>query len=101
MLEQTWELAGEALCRELKAAMTTQPVTKPASHRGGRETDMFVLRLSAACRREAVRAVELAHASGRMTSATAARGLGGFVEAWREYADWDEDIKTSEGDADE
>lgn len=37
-------------------------------------------------REEILAAVEHASVRGIMTPQTATRGLGGFVEAWREYA---------------
>ena len=83
----TCELLAAALAEELRAAMVEQPVAKPADHTGGRDTDMFVLRLGAKHRSEILGAVQAARELGQTTSATASRGLAGFVEAWREYVD--------------
>ena len=88
MLEQTQALLKPALAAELAAVLGTQPVTKPRDHRGGAATDMFVLELPAQRRSAVAAAVRQAKLAGRITPATAARGLGGFVEAWQEYADW-------------
>ena len=69
----------------LMAALDGEPLPKPADHRGGSATDMFRLDLN----RENVLHIhdQMANAvrTGRTTSATRARGLGGFEEAWREY----------------
>ena len=60
------------------------PLDKPADHRGGSATDMFRVDLT----REVVvllcDRVESAVQVGAATSGTSGRGLGGFVEAWRE-----------------
>ena len=101
VLEQTCELLDAALAQALRAAMAGEPVAKPADHNGGSDTDMFVLRLGAKHRRAVLDAVRAARDRGQTTLATRSRGLGGFVEAWREYVDWPghrpEDCKQSEG----
>ncbi|MDE0008530.1 MAG: hypothetical protein OXS50_09660, partial [Gammaproteobacteria bacterium] len=51
---------------------------------GGADTDMFEVTLCAADARSVRRAVERAVAAGTTTPRTSARGLGGFLEAWRE-----------------
>ncbi|MEQ8859598.1 MAG: hypothetical protein RIC56_13210 [Pseudomonadales bacterium] len=86
LLEQTLELVDDpGLAGRLRAALQTAPLAKPDDHRGGPPTDMFRLQLSSA-QATALRArVERARAAGARTSATGERGLGGFVEAWREY----------------
>jgi len=90
MLEQCIELfeqQGEtALSAALRAALQQPPLAVPADHRGHAATQMFHLALPAAARQRALVVVQRAAAAGRTTSGTAARGLGGFVEAWREYA---------------
>ena len=91
MLIQTRELLDAPLAALLDAATSRESVAKPDDHTGGAHTDMFVLRLSRASRRAVLQAVQAACESGRTTSATGARGLGGFVAAWREYADWEDD----------
>jgi len=86
LLEQTLELvADDGLAAHLRADMARAPIDKPADHRGDAATDMFAMTLGhdevAALRRR----VEQAAAAGETTSATRGRGLGGFIEAWREY----------------
>ena len=88
MLEQTSELLDEPLAAAVRAPLGGEPLSKPADHSGGSATDMFVLRLGVSSRLEVLRAVSEACASGATTSGTAGRGLGGFVEAWQEYASW-------------
>lgn len=87
LLEQTLELVDDpALAARLRAAVDGPPLEKPADHRGGPETDMFPMSLTLDEVQRLCRAVEAAAAAGRETSATRGRGLGGFVETWREYA---------------
>ena len=87
MLEQTAELLEESLCAALESAMRHAPLAKPADHKGDAGTDMFQLGLE----REQVLAVHARVAAavqaGETTSGTRSRGLGGFEEAWREYAE--------------
>ncbi len=88
MLEQTAELVHGHLRAELKAALDLAPLSKPQDHKGGPATDMFQLDLA---RRDVLAVHEQianAVANGETSSATGARGLGGFEEAWREYADY-------------
>jgi len=86
LLEQTLELLDhDDLASRLRADMARAPIDKPADHRGGAATDMFAMTLSydeVAALRELV---ERAAGAGATTSATRGRGLGGFIEAWREY----------------
>jgi len=86
MLEQTLELLGDAHpAAALEATLRGAPLEKPADHRGGAATDMFVLALPITEVRAVVEAVAHAVARGETTGATRQRGLGGFVEAWSEY----------------
>ena len=87
MLEQTSELVADepSLRAELVRLLErATPLDKPADHRGGSATDMFRVDLT----REVVvllcDRVESAVQVGAATSGTSGRGLGGFVEAWRE-----------------
>jgi len=90
MLEQTLELvAGHEIAAALRAALAAEPLPRPADHRGGAATSMYVLDLAPAQRATILQLVQAARDAGAATSATAGRGLGGFVEAWREYLDWD------------
>lgn len=86
MLEQTRELTSAPLACELERIMAARPVIKPADHLGGSASDMFELELSAEQVAAIVRDVRSAVRSGRRTSGTLARGLGGFEAAWSEYA---------------
>ncbi len=85
LLEQTRELIqDQALAAALQSVLAGDPVPKPVDHRGGPASDMFVTRFTRGQARALADAVERAQQRGRTTSATAQRGLGGFVEAWRE-----------------
>jgi hypothetical protein len=85
MLTQTQALIDDAMLRErLVQAMSTAPIEKPADHKGGDETDMFVVALEVDAVRRIRDALAAAVASGRRTDATRSRGLGGFVAAWDE-----------------
>ena len=91
MLEQTLELLEqEPRCRVSRAFLEQtlggEPLSKPTDHRGGPLTDMFRLSLAATDAAAVLDAVTRASAAGRRTTATAGRGLGGFVEAWSELA---------------
>lgn len=83
MLTETASLLEPPLRQRLLETLTA-PLPKPPDHRGGTATDMFEVTLGAADARSVRRAVECAAAAGITTPRTAARGLGGFVEAWRE-----------------
>ena len=83
MLTETASLLDVAL-RQRVLDQLGPPLPKPADHRGGTDTDMFKVALSAADVRAVRLAVERAEAAGTLTPRTQGRGLGGFVEAWRE-----------------
>lgn len=88
MLEETSELVGEPLAGALRRAMAGEPIDKPDDHTGAELTDMFSLRLTpeqaSAIHARVAEAVDAAQATTR----TRSRGLGGFEEAWREYAQY-------------
>ena len=90
MLEQCIELFAQlgehSLSARLQQALSSEPLRSPPGHRGPPATRMYRLELSPNQRRCAVHAIERAARQGLCTPATAQRGLGGFVEAWREYA---------------
>ena len=92
MLQQTSELldrAGAArLTSALAASMAAPPLEKPADHKGGTATDMFVVTLSPEETSAVLAVVRQAHARGENTAGTRDRGLGGFVEAWAECLAW-------------
>ena len=84
MLTETASLLDAPL-RQRLLDMLTEPLPKPADHRGGADTDMFEVALSEAEARAVRLAVEHAATAGTATSRTRGRGLGGFVAAWREF----------------
>ena len=92
MLEQCIELFQQLdeheLSMALQQVLRTQPLATPEDHNGHPATEMFQLRLPQSLRAAAIAAVGLAVASGLTTSGTSGRGLGGFLEAWREYVDY-------------
>jgi limonene-1,2-epoxide hydrolase len=97
MLEQSVELLVDEprLASALANLLETSPIEKPRDHRGGAATDMFVVSLSARESREIFAAIGTAIDDGRTTTATRARGLGGFRETWREYAAYVERMNSS------
>jgi hypothetical protein len=94
MLEQCLELlAADLRLREaLERALRGAPLDKPSDHRGGAHTDMFEVTLAPDDAREIHRLIGDAVRGGRTTTQTRPRGLGGFEEAWREYAAYVEQI---------
>ncbi len=89
MLLQTVELLAQEPGAEaprllLEQTLRAGPLPKPADHRGGPLTDMFRVPLTAAEAAVVAHVVARASDAGLTTHATAARGLGGFVEAWSE-----------------
>ena len=95
MLEQTAELLStdprddvRALTSVVLAALDATPLDKPAGHKGGDATDMFQLVLDPETVNVVRHAVADAADTGRTSSGTAGRGLGGFVEAWQELSWW-------------
>lgn len=89
LLEQTQELAEQAdspVVPLLDATLAGTPLSKPTDQKQAAATDMFTLTWS---QQEVAGVIELlgaARTRGATTSATRIRGLGGFVEAWQEYA---------------
>ena len=90
MLEQTVALAQaqNLPSDQLQLVLGGRALEKPADHIGGDATDMFTLRLELGYAREIVDVIARASAAGEHTPATKNRGLGGFLEAWREYAEY-------------
>lgn len=91
-MEQCIELLGQmheqALQRMLVDALKNPPLEMPADHTGPEATQMFCLVVPVSVRCEFLRAISHASATGLSTAATQGRGLGGFVEAWRDYAQY-------------
>lgn len=92
MLEQCIDVfetlqEGE-LAAQLEQALTGAPLAVPADHKNHPATHMFQLNLPAPSRIAAFTAIETAIAQGVVTPQTRSRGLGGFAEAWQEYADY-------------
>ena len=86
LLEQTLELVGEpALAKRLRDHLQAGPLPKPDDHEGGSETDMFQMSLILSEVQALHQRVAQAAAAGSTTSGTRDRGLGGFVETWRDY----------------
>lgn len=90
MLEQCRELFLHAERPDLADAMAQAqrqaPLEVPADFQGPPITRMYALSLTPSQRLEALACVEAAVAADYRTSATQKRGLGGFLEAWREFA---------------
>jgi len=92
MLEQTIELleSEPELAATLARTLEGTEIEKPSDHLGGAQTDMFEVTLSPGDARTLVRVIEESVRHGRTTASTRARGLGGFREAWQEYATYAE-----------
>lgn len=90
MLEQTILLAQSrnVHCEPLQQALAGSVIEKPDGHTGGSVTDMFTLDLELGYAAQIVALITQASAAGDATPATRNRGLGGFLEAWREYAEF-------------
>ena len=88
MIEQSVELlrARRVECDALSSTLDGIALAKPVDHSGGGATDMFELALSAREAEVFAAAIAAAVADGDRTSGTRERGLGGFLEAWQEYA---------------
>jgi len=90
MLEQTILLAQSRglHCEPLQQVLAGSVIEKPDDHTGGHITDMFTLELELGYAQRLVALIAEAGAAGDVTPATRNRGLGGFLEAWREYAEF-------------
>ncbi|MEE4281203.1 MAG: hypothetical protein V2I41_04625 [Pseudomonadales bacterium] len=89
MLEQCVDLLRQMqeqqLAGYLQAALRSPPLPVPEDHFGPDATRMFAVQLSIADGKRMLEAMQHAEQQGLYTSATAGRGLGGFVAAWAEY----------------
>ena len=92
MLEQCIDLMAQLeraeLSRLLLEAVAQTPIEVPSDHKGPDATRVVPLLLSPGERLEILEAVIDADRRGLRTPQTARRGLGGFIEAWREYAEY-------------
>ena len=79
-------LGEELLAEALREALAGDPLPVPQGFKGPDSVYMYRLSLTAMQREACVAAIERAVQSGVTSSQTRARGLGGFLEAWREYA---------------
>ena len=86
MIEQTAELLDEGLRDRLLAELARKPLARPAGHVGDARTDMFVINELSDVALAISETVDHAVRAGRCTTATAARGIGGFGDVWRDYA---------------
>ena len=90
MLEQCVNLLDQLdrpdLGNHLQTALADEPLETPPDHKGHVATQVFRVALDLDLRAEMLASIERAHALGITTPQTEQRGLGGFVEAWREYA---------------
>ncbi|MFV2089548.1 MAG: hypothetical protein ACC642_02735 [Pseudomonadales bacterium] len=88
MLAQTKELTDTASTARIDEVLGAAPVVKPADHQGDELSDMFELTLTGAQVTAIGAAVRAAVSAGQTTTGTRDRGLGGFIEAWSEYAEY-------------
>ncbi len=85
-LQDLQDLHRRDLAAPLERALGGAPLEKPADHTGDASTDMLRIDLDLATRHAIVESMRRAVDDGLTTPATRERGLGGFVEAWDEYA---------------
>ena len=76
------------LAAQVGQALRGEAIPTPDDFKGGEQLQMFALDLSLSDGQKALAAVEKAVHAEQMTPGTAHRGLGGFVEAWREYVSY-------------
>ena len=86
MLVETASLLDEPLRSVVLANCQGTPLAKPADHKGGVDTDIFEVALSADEVGNVLSVVEDAARRGMRTPRSAR--LGGFVAAWRELKQW-------------
>ena len=79
-------LSSRPLRSALQRALDSDPLEKPGDHKGGAQTDVFRLTLSAAQTQAVLASVRDAIVRGERS--TGGRGLGGFEAAWSEYHEW-------------
>lgn len=76
----------QPLQRALRAALATAPLPQPDGFRGGAGLDMLALAFSPRLIGDAQALLRWAGEQQVRTAATERRGLGGFAEAWADYA---------------
>lgn len=90
MLEQCIDLLQQVeeaqLADRIRRALTDPPLPTPADHRGAAATHMYRLEMPAVERHALLGAIQRAAELNLSTKQTQQRGLGGFVEACREFA---------------
>lgn len=77
-----------ALAAALSAALDGEALPQPADFKGPQATHMFQLTLSGSQRQQALATIAAAREAQAKTAD--GRGLGGFVEAWQEYVDFED-----------
>ena len=82
------QVAATELTNEIRSALTQSAIPAPDDFKGGSKAQMFRLQLSMSECCAAVAAVRTAQRLNLTSHDTQARGLGGFEEAWLEYAQW-------------
>ncbi len=96
MLEQCIDLLRqmqeEHLAGCLQTALGSAPLPVPEDHSGPDATHMFAVQLSNSDGKRILEALQRAEQQGLQTRATASRGLGGFVAAWTEYVQAQQDM---------
>ncbi len=91
MLEQSElllsQLDEQRLVLALRESRAEQPLDVPDGFQGPHHARMYHLSLPPIIRAEVSYAIQQAVEQGLTTPDTADRGLGGFAEAWREFAE--------------
>ena len=72
----------------LERCQAQRPLTKPADHKGGPETDVLRLELSGECVREIIEALETGRVEGKLTAGSSQPNLGTLIKRWEEYEQW-------------
>ena len=80
------QLGEPSLAARLQDARQARSIQQPADFKLNPDLTMHPLNLSVAEREQGLTLMQRAAQLGLTTDATRQRGLGGFVEAWAEYA---------------
>ncbi|MEM7080363.1 MAG: hypothetical protein AAF513_17230 [Pseudomonadota bacterium] len=93
MLEQCCDLLRQCgafdLARQLECSARNPRIATPLDFRGPPQAALVQLDLDVRVRRAILACIHQALDKEFTTDATRERGLGGFVEAWQEYCDYE------------
>ncbi len=81
------QLGAPELAEHLAGAKSQAPLAVPVDFKGADATLMYRLSLAPELRQQGLNLMQQAVEKQLRTPLTQNRGLGGFVEVWREYAE--------------